>query len=147
MPRRAPRSEPPDHTRRPGQRATISSSLDALDDDQLLAAGRAGHDPDIAPGDPELVGQDADQRGVGGALDGRRHDPDLEDAIDDVLDAFDRGSRREADGEADVGEAQDVRRRSRNRWGTSRDRVYQPSASRPVSGRDRRVVVVARDRA
>ena len=150
--RRAARSTgPPDHTRRPGQRATIASGVDALHDHQLLAARRAGDDPHVAPGDPELLGQEADQRRVGGALDGRRHDPDLEHAVDDVLDAFDRGTRREADGKADVGEAQDLRRRATGRrprswrvWGSSRVRVYQPnreSPARRVSGPC--VVVVA----
>ena len=43
---------------------------------------------------------------VGGAFDGGRGDPGLEHAIDDAVDAVDRGARGQADGETDVGMVQ-----------------------------------------
>ena len=56
--------------------------------------------------------EDPEGRVVCGPFDRWRHDLDPEDTVDGILiDAFDRGSRREADGEADAGEAQNVRRR------------------------------------
>ena len=72
--------------------------LDAVDDDQLLAAGRAGHDPDVASGDPELIGEEADQRDIRGALDGRGADPDRStpSTTPSTRSAADRGVRRTA---------------------------------------------------
>lgn len=84
---------------------------DAIDNDQLLAAGGPGDDPHVSAGDAQLIGQEPDEGGVGGALDGRGHDVDLQDAVDDV-DEFDSRARGEANGEANVREAQDLRRRA-----------------------------------
>ena len=80
---------------------------DTIDDDQFLTAGRARDDLDVPSRDPEFIGQQPDQRGVGSAFDRRRHDLDFECAVHDVLDALDRGARGESDGEADAGGTQD----------------------------------------
>ena len=106
-------SHPPDdHTFSPGQWATIASGSTPVDDDQLLATRRAGDDAHVPPRHTELVRQQPDQARVGGPFDRGCHHPDLQDAIDDVLDALDRGPRRQADGEAGGWEAQDLGRRA-----------------------------------
>ena len=89
--------------RGPGQRSLDGLRVDPVDDDELLATRRAGHDPDVAPGDAELVGDEPDQGVVGGALDGRGADPGAQDPVHDAIDAVSRRPRRETDGEADVG--------------------------------------------
>jgi hypothetical protein len=75
---------------------------DAVDDHQLLTARRPGHDPDIATGNPEFVGQETDQGLVGGTFDRRRGDPDPEHAPDDAIDSVGRRSWGEPDGEPRV---------------------------------------------
>jgi len=67
--------------------------IETIDHDQLLAAPRPGDDPDIADGQAELVGQEPDECRVGGALDGRSRDADLQNAVGDTLHARGRGTR------------------------------------------------------
>lgn len=84
----------------------------ALDDHQLLPVRRPGDDPDIASRDLERVGQALEQCRVRRAFHGRRGHPHSEYAIEDALDPGRGGSRREPDGEPDVGGAQDLRTRA-----------------------------------
>src|SRR3954454_8874387 len=86
--------------------------VDTVDHHELLAAGRAGDDLQVATRDAEIVGEDPQECRIRRAVDGRSHDPDLEHSVDHALDALDRGTRGEADGETDAGETQIVRRRA-----------------------------------
>ena len=81
--------------------------MDALDHDQLLASGGAGDEAHGPAGDPELLGQDADEGLVGGPFDGRGGDTDAEGAVHDAVDSVGCRSWCESDGEADVGICQD----------------------------------------
>jgi hypothetical protein len=60
--------------------------LKALDDHQLLPARGTGHEANGPPGDPELVGDQLEQRLVRGAGHGGRCDMGAEDTVDDALD-------------------------------------------------------------
>src|SRR5690349_23219737 len=84
----------------------------AIDDDELLPARGTRDDPDVSPGHPEGVRDEPDEGVVGGSLHGRRADPRTKDAVDDPVDPVSRSPRREADGKADVGGSQDLRRRA-----------------------------------
>ena len=77
-------------------------SIHAIDHHELLAAGRPGDDPDVSPGDAELVRQQPHERVVGRPLDSGSRDPCLQDALQHALDSIERGARGEAYGEADV---------------------------------------------
>ena len=59
-----------------------------------------GDEADIAPRDAELIGQQAEQRLVRGALDRRCGDPDPEHSVDHALDMVGYSTRGESDGEA-----------------------------------------------
>jgi hypothetical protein len=76
--------------------------VDAVDHDELLAAPGAGHDPDIALGDPEVLGDELDEGVVGGSLHGGRPDPRPEHPVHDTVDVITRSPGGETDSEADV---------------------------------------------
>lgn len=84
----------------------------AIDDDQLLPACRTRDDPDVAPADPEGIGEALEQRRVGGAFHRRRGHSDPEHAVEDALDSSRGRSGREPHGESDVGGTQDLRTRA-----------------------------------
>ena len=69
--------------------------LDPVDDDELAATRRPGHDPDIPLGKAELVRDEPDECVVRRPLDGRRGDPDPEFPVDDAIDVVGCSTRSE----------------------------------------------------
>ena len=86
--------------------------VDSLHHDELLATRGAGNDPDVPTSDMKLVRDEPEERRVGRTIHGRGRHPGAQHAIHDTIDAVSRSPRRETDGEADVGGAQDLRRRA-----------------------------------
>ena len=112
---------------------------DAVHDDQLLAARRAGHEPHVAACDPELVGEESDERLVRGALDRRGGHPDAEHAVDHTFDTVRQGSRCEADGEARFVLGQGTRyRTTRIRKPRTSSTIRLEKSNMPVCGIRRR---------
>ena len=81
--------------------------LETIDDDQLLAAGGAGHEADGAAGDPQLVGDQPEKRLIGSAGDRGCRNVRPEDPVDHAVDMIGPGARRQANGETDVVTSQD----------------------------------------
>jgi hypothetical protein len=81
--------------------------LDALDDDQLLAARGAGHEANGAPTDPQFVGEERQEALVGGTADSRRGDSHAEHAVDHAVDMVGPGTGGQANREANVVISQD----------------------------------------
>jgi hypothetical protein len=86
--------------------------VDPFDDDELLSTRGAGDDPDIPASHLQLVRDEPEERRVGRTIHGWGRHPGAQHAIHDAIDAVSRSPRRETDGEADVGGAQDLRRRA-----------------------------------
>ena len=76
--------------------------VDALHDDQLLAARGAGHEANGAPTDPKFVGKKRQEALVGGTADRRRRNPHAEHAVDHAVDMVGPGTGGQADREANV---------------------------------------------
>src|SRR4051794_33452228 len=89
--------------------------FEAVDHDQLLAAGGAGDEADRAARDAELIGQQAEQRLVRRAADCWSRDTRAQDAVHDPIDAVRPGPRSQSDGEADVGVSQNAGARPEGR--------------------------------
>ena len=75
MPLRAP-DEPRSYlqARPPGNDRV---GVDAIHDDELLTAGGAGDDLQVAPRNAELITEDPEESGVGRPVDRGGHDPDF----------------------------------------------------------------------
>ena len=73
----------------------------------LRPARRTRDEPNVTLRDVELVGQQPEQRLVRGSLDGRRGDARTKHTIGHPFDVVGSPTRRQADGEADIGRVQD----------------------------------------
>ena len=87
-----------------------SLRVDAIDDDELLASGGTCDEAHGASPDTQLLGEEPQQRLVGGARDRGRGDSSAKDAVADAVDSIGPGSRGQSDGETDVGPGQDSAR-------------------------------------
>jgi hypothetical protein len=81
--------------------------LDPVHDHELRAARGTRDQSDVALGNPELIGDEAEQRLVRGSIHRRRGDAHPQDPVGDPIDTIGTAARRQADGEADVVVAQD----------------------------------------
>ena len=104
------RRAPPDEPRLYPQARPAGNDrlrVDPVDHDELLAAGRAGHEPDRSARDVELIGEETEERLVRCSGHGRGRHVRPEDPVDHAVDMVGSGSRCQSDGEANLGVRQD----------------------------------------
>ena len=81
--------------------------VDPVHHHELRAARRTGDEADVALRDAELLRDEAQERLVRGPLHRRHGDARAQRPVGDPVDAVGTAAGRQADGEADVGLAQD----------------------------------------